>query len=231
MLRPDEGPSGGPRAAAQGMPLPSAAMAVMDDFAVAVEADAAVTRTSWPGSAQALRAAGVFLPRDLRIGRCCRTTDAASPFGLLWWCAATIWAPTGCGLWRSSGLFYLWSQVWTWPACRALAAEVADSCALRRASPRFGADHGRYPADGAGLGQRAGQKKGCYLGQEPLCVCGPGARAATPGRAFACAARGCPSLADAIAFAQNSAAGTRGQRWPCSRAVPCAGAASFCRWG
>ena len=207
-VRPDEVRLVVAAAAAQGIAAALGRYAVMDDFAVAVEADAAVTALRGPGSAQVLRAAGVSLPEDFADRPLWSHTDAASPFGLLWLVRSHDLGADG--LWAFGAAAVCSSLVASLDLAGvpALAAEVADVLRIEAGEPRFGAEitGDTLPME-LGLASALDQKKGCYLGQETIVRVRDRGLVRRRLAGLRLRSEGMPVAGDAIAFAQNSAAG------------------------
>ena len=156
-------------AAGQGLAAALGRYAVMDDFAVAVEADIAVTALHGPGSAQALRRAGVGVPEDFAARPPWSHIDAASPFGSLWLVRSHELGADG--LWAFGAVPVCSDLVASLDLAgvRAMGPELTEALRIEAGEPRFGAEitGDTLPME-LGLASALDQEKGCYLGQETI---------------------------------------------------------------
>jgi len=195
-------------AAGQGIATALARYAVMDDFAVAVEPEIAGRALCGPGSAQALRAAGVAVPEDFAARPLWSHADAASPFGVLW--LVRSHALGSDGLWVFGAAAACAALAASLDAARVpvLAPEIAEALRIQAGEPRLGAEiTGDVLPMEVGLADALDHKKGCYLGQETIVRARDRGLVRRRLAGLRLRGDGMPAVGDAIAFETNLAAG------------------------
>jgi folate-binding protein YgfZ len=194
--------------AGQGIAAALGHYAVMDDFAVAVLPDIALTALHGPRSAQALCTAGVCLPEDFAARPLWSHTDAASPFGLLWLVRGHALGCDGLWVFGSVAASTALAEALDLAPVPVLAPEVAETLRIEAGEPRFGAEitGDTLPME-LGLSSALDHKKGCYLGQETIVRARDRGLVRRRLATLRLRSDGMPAAGDAIAFEQNPAAG------------------------
>jgi folate-binding protein YgfZ len=207
-VRPDEVRLLTTAAAGQGIATALARYAVMDDFAVTVQADVAVTALRGPGSAQALRAAGVGVPEDFATWPPWSHIEAASPFGLLWLVRTSEMGADGLWAFGATEVCSALVASLDLAGVRALGPELTEALRIEAGEPRFGAEitGDTLPME-LGLAGALDHKKGCYLGQETIVRVRDRGLVRRRLAGLRLRSEGMAAVGDAIAFERNPAAG------------------------
>jgi folate-binding protein YgfZ len=195
-------------AAGQGIAAALARYAVMDDFAVVVEQDMAVSALYGPASVQALRRAGVSVPEDFAARPPWSHTDVASPFGLLWLVRSHDFGSDGLWAVGATAAVSALAAALDLAGVPVLAPEVAEALRIEAGEPRFGAEiSGDTLPMELGLSSALDHRKGCYLGQETIARVRDRGLVRRRLATLRLRSDGMPAAGDAIAFEQNPAAG------------------------
>jgi hypothetical protein len=207
-VRPDEVRLVVAAAAGQGIASALAHYAVMDDFAVAVMPDIALTALHGPGSAQALRATGVSVPEDFAARPPWSHTDATSPFGLLWLVRSHALGADGLWAFGAATACTALATNLDLAGVPVLAPEMAEVLRIEAGEPCVGAEitGDTLPME-LGLSSALDHKKGCYLGQETIVRARDRGLVRRRLAGLRLCGDGIPAAGEPIAFEQSPAVG------------------------
>ncbi|HEX7599554.1 MAG TPA: hypothetical protein VF518_15155, partial [Polyangia bacterium] len=195
-------------AAGQGIVAAINRYAVMDDFALAVEPETSMTALCGPGSAEALRAAGVVVPNGLKGEPVWSHAEATSPIGRFWLVRSHDLGADGLWVFGGAAAFAALTARWDQVGVPILASPVAEALRIEAGEPRFGHEitGDTFPME-VGLAGALDQNKGCYLGQETIVRVRDRGLVRRRLVELRLAGDEMPALGDGIAFEQAPAAG------------------------